>query len=242
MQRIIANWKAHKSTATVTSWFQDFRTRLSELKPVSAKPLTTERQVVIAPAFFLLSSVANEIEQTKDLIAERLGAQLSLGVQDISHLGAGSYTGAVAAVHLVGMGVTHAIIGHSERRRYFHETNQDVVGKVDQALDAGITPVVCVDSAYSQEQITMFQRSWLNRLVFAYEPLEAIGSGQNAPLSKVTAEVEKIRSLAGQVPVLYGGSMSDRNVSEYLFATDGGLVGTASVEGKNFAELLAAAW
>ena len=201
-----------------------------------------DRKVVIAPAYFLLPAVAQEIEQTKQLVAERLGAHLSLGAQDVSHLGAGSYTGAVAAVHLASMGITHVIVGHSERRRYFHETNQDIVGKVDQALDAGITPVVCVDRAYSQEQITMLQREWLNRLVFAYEPLAAIGSGKNAALSQVKEEVNKIKALAGSVPVLYGGSMNDQNVSEYLLATDGGLVGTASVEGKSFAELLVAAW
>jgi triosephosphate isomerase (TIM) len=242
MQCIIANWKAHKSTSAVTGWFQEFRDRLLELRPKSNAQVNVDRKVVIAPAYFLLPAVAAELELTKEVVFERLGAKLSLGVQDVSHLGAGSYTGAVAAVHLAAMGVTHAIVGHSERRRYFKETSQDVVGKVDQVLDAGITPVVCVDSTYSQEQITMLQRNWLNRLLFAYEPQAAIGSGKNASLSQVKEEVEKIRALAGQVPVLYGGSMNDQNVAEYLLATDGGLVGTASVEGKSFAELLAAAW
>lgn len=242
MQCIIANWKAHKSTPAVAGWFQEFRERLGQLRPEACAQVGGDRKVVIAPAPFLLSAVGVEIEATKQLVAERLNAKLSLGVQDVSHLGAGSYTGAVAAIHLVSMGVTHAIVGHSERRRYFRETSQDVVGKVDQALDAGITPVVCVDSAYSQEQITMLQRDWLNRLVFAYEPLAAIGSGKNASLNQVKEEVEKIKALAGVVPVLYGGSMNDQNVAEYLLATDGGLVGTASVEGKSFAELLVAAW
>lgn len=242
MQCIIANWKAHKSTSAVAGWFRDFREQLNQLRPESAAQVSVARKVVIAPAYFLLSAVATEIGQTKALVAERLHAELSLGVQDVSHLGAGSYTGAVAAVHLAGIGVTHAIVGHSERRRYFRETSQDVVGKVDQTLDAGITPVVCVDSAYSQEQITMLQRDWLNRLLFAYEPLAAIGSGKNASINQVKDEVSKIKALAGSVPVLYGGSMNDQNVAEYLLVTDGGLVGTASVEGKSFAELLVAAW
>lgn len=242
MQCIIANWKAHKSNSAVSGWFQEFRDRLQQLRPEAQPHGTSVRKVVIAPAYFLLPAVGTEIEQTKQLVADRLHAELSLGVQDVSHLGAGSYTGAVAAVHLTSMGVTHAIVGHSERRRYFRETSQDVVGKIDQALDAGITPVVCVDSAYSQEQITMLQRDWLNRLLFAYEPLAAIGSGKNASLDQVRDEVNKIKALAGTVPVLYGGSMNDQNVAEYLLVTDGGLVGTASVEGKSFAELLVAAW
>lgn len=242
MQRIIANWKAHKSISAVPEWFTQFRTRLLELRPQPIAQLHQERKVIIAPAFFLLPAVAHEIEQVKQVVSERLGAELLLGAQDISHLGAGSYTGAVAAVHLASMGVTHVIVGHSERRRYFRETCQDVVGKVDQALDAGITPVVCVDDAYSQEQITMLQREWLNCLVFAYEPLAAIGSGKNASLAQVREAVGSIRSLASKASVLYGGSMNDQNVAEYLLATDGGLVGTASVEGKSFAELLVAAW
>ncbi len=240
MQLIIANWKANKSTTSVASWFADFRKTLADLKPDATQP--SDRRVVIAPAAFLLSAVKIEIEATASLVKEKLGAELSLGVQDISHLGAGSYTGAIAAIHLPQLGVTHAILGHSERRRYFHETHQEVAGKVIQALDNDIIPVVCVDQAYSADQIRVIGSKWAKKIVFAYEPLSAIGTGQNASVGDVRIEVELIQSLTSQAPVIYGGSITDQTINEYLLVAAGGLVGSASLEGTSFAQLLAAAW
>lgn len=241
MQLIIANWKANKSQTATINWFKDFRQSLAELA-TRVTPPATSRQVVIAPAAFLMPLVASEIAATSELVREKLGASITLGVQDISHFGAGSYTGGIAAVHLAELGVTHAIVGHSERRRYFHETHQEVAGKVIQALDNNITPVVCVDHDYTQDQIKLFDTQWLKKVVFAYEPLAAIGTGKNASISDVKAEVEFIQSVAGQVPVIYGGSVTEQSIGEYLLVTTGGLVGSASLDGKAFAQLLAAAW
>ncbi len=240
MQLLIANWKANKSAAAAKTWFAEFRSTLSELRPTAVEP--KDRIVAIAPAFFLMPCVAEEITATAALVQELLGAKLVLGAQDVSHLGAGSYTGAVAAIHLPSMGVSHVIVGHSERRRYFHESHQEIAGKIDQVLDAGMTPVLCVDSEYAVEQINTLNHDWLSRIVFAYEPVSAIGSGNNISVEAVRREVEIIKTTAGDVPVLYGGSINDQNISEYLLVTSGGIIGTAAVEGKTFAEVLAAAW
>ncbi len=159
-------------------------------------------------------------------------------MQDLSKFAAGSYTGAVSTANLADLHVKYAILGHSERRNYFHETHADVAGKVAQALDVGITPVVCVDREYVQAQAAAIAPEQLNKCVIAYEPLSAIGTGNNAPVDVVKQTVDQIRQVFGDVSVLYGGSVTAENISEYLLVTDGALVGGASLEIGIFIELL----
>jgi len=220
---IVANWKSHKSPVQAAAWLAEYT------------PLVSGAQVdvVLVPAFPLLSSVQAHLTQ--------LHSSLLLGMQDISPFPPGSYTGAVVAENVIGLGVKYVIVGHSERRRYFRETHQDVANKVDQVLEAGLTPIVCVDDDYVRLQAAAIPENHLSQCIVAYEPLASIGNGHNQPVSEVVPVVQRIRDVWGQVPVLYGGSVEPHNVGEYLAIVDGVLVGHASLEAQTFAAMVTAA-
>ncbi len=177
------------------------------------------------------------------LLAERLNynsqsPQFLIGVQDISPFAAGAYTGAVCARNLEGLRVKYAIVGHSERRRYFHETHQDVANKVTQCLENGITPIVCVDVDYIQAQANAIKADELDRCLVAYEPLTAIGSGENQPVAEVEPVAAQVKQIFNIQSVIYGGSVSPENVRDYLQVTDGVLVGTDSLNAAVFTQLV----
>jgi triosephosphate isomerase len=183
---------------------------------------------VLAPAFPLLA------------VAEPVLAQLKwkLAAQDMSSYPAGSYTGAVSAINLQGLSVTYAIVGHSERRQYFKETAQDVARKIEQAVEAGIKPLVCVSAQTLAEQASALDSSLAQRCAVVYEPLDAIGTGNNASLETVKQFKTQVRRLFGAVPFLYGGSVDELNIGEYLLVTDGVLIGTASLKADQFIRVL----
>lgn len=134
--------------------------------------------------------------------------------------------------------IGYGIVGHSERRQYFEESHQDVANKVSQLIDAGITPIVCIDDEYLVEQAAAIEKDQLKQCVVAYEPLEAIGSGVFQPVDEVEPIVNQIKEVFGEVPVLYGGSVDAENVAQYLAVTDGVLVGGASLDANEFAALM----
>ncbi|MFH1959467.1 MAG: triose-phosphate isomerase family protein [Patescibacteria group bacterium] len=214
----VANWKSNKTLEEVRQWMDDFKVELND-----------DQEIVIAPPYPFLSLVADKI---KDLPG------VSLAVQNLSSFPAGSYTGEVCVRNLEGLGVKYAIVGHSERRRYLKESHQDVANKVSQALNNGITPIVCVDRDYMEDQAQLIESDLLSQCVVAYEPLVAIGTGENAPVKEVAKVVKEIKEVFGEVPVLYGGSVSPDNVILYLEITDGVLVGGASLDVGVFAELI----
>jgi triosephosphate isomerase len=221
MKLIIANWKSHKNQTEVSEWMNEFGQQ---------SKLISQSEVVIAPPFPFVFQVGQMIKLWKR-------SYITLGVQDISPYPAGSYTGAVTVRNLAGSQVKYAIVGHSERRRYFHETHAEVGQKVDQLLAEGITPVVCIDDEYLLAQANAITADQLAQCVVAYEPLEAIGSGENQPVAEVEPIVARIKQTFGQVPVLYGGSVDATNVDEYLQITDGVLVGGASLKVSDFLAL-----
>lgn len=223
---IIANWKSHKSRDGAVEWMDTYETWVIQQGLTGVK-------VVLAPAFPALMFLANRL-----LKPELKGTYL--GVQDLSPFPAGAYTGAVSTQNLEGLNVRYAIIGHSERRRYFHETNQAVANKVDLAVQAGITPVVCVDAEYVHTQAAAIGTELTKHCIVAYEPLEAIGTGHNQPVAEVEPVVKEISVAFGAVPVLYGGSVTAANISEYLRVCQGALVGGASLKAADFTALLAA--
>ncbi len=223
---IVANWKSNKTSVEVTEWLDEFDHLLKN------QPSHTDVHVVIAPPFLFLPMVAGRIKKLP---------HCSLAVQDISPFPAGSYTGAVSSYNLSSLSVSHAIVGHSERRRYFHETHADVAAKVAQAVEAGITPIVCVDEEYVALQASAIAVEHLSKCVVAYEPLGAIGSGKNADVGTVKRVVTTITRAFGDVKVIYGGSVDERNIGEYLLVTRGVLVGGASLAANQFSALLEAA-
>jgi triosephosphate isomerase (TIM) len=216
---IIGNWKSHKTQAEAQQW----------VETLSSQPITEKVQVVIAPPFPFLPVLHWQLQNT---------AHVSLGTQTISPFPAGSYTGAVSGRNLLELGVTHAIVGHSDRRRYFGETSQDVAKQVDQCLQNNIVPVVCVDLDYVAEQASAIANDQLTKCVVAYEPLEAIGTGNNVSVEEVEKAKQRIQTAFGKVEVLYGGSVNSGNVSQYLPIVDGFIVGKASLDVTEFAELV----
>jgi len=219
---IVANWKSHKNLEEAKKWLA-----LYQGSPAVQKLLTTE--VVIAPPFQYLQLVSESI---------RALLQTRVAVQDISPFPPGAYTGEVAASTLNGLDVWYAILGHSERRKYFQETSQQVANKVDQAVQSGINPIVCVDKDYIRTQAAAIAPEHLDKCIVAYEPLEAIGSGHDEPTDKVAEVVAEIHKVFGKVPVLYGGSVNDENIVEYLDVTDGVIIGTHSLDIADFLNII----
>lgn len=216
---IIANWKSHKTLAEAQQWVGEF----------ISQPVSENTKVVIAPPFPFLPVLQWQLKDT---------ANVSLGAQTISPFPAGSYTGAVSAFNLTDLGVTHAIVGHSEQRKYFGFVSHVVGLQVEQCVQNGIVPVVCVDSSYLAEQANAIPSDLLKKCVVAYEPVEAIGSGSNAPTEQVRNMVSRIKTIFGDVSVLYGGSVNAHDVAEYLPLVDGFIVGTASLNVADFTALL----
>lgn len=216
MKYIFANWKSNKNLETAQQWLDDIGVVVSE------------HEIILAPSFPLIGAI----------YAQALEKNFKLGVQDISPLSAGSYTGAVSAVNLEGFNVSYAIVGHSERRHYFEESDIDVANKVDQAIEAGITPVVCVDEEYIESQAYSIDRKQYSKCIVAYEPISAIGTGDEMNQRKVREVVKRIKKAFGDVRVIYGGSVTGDNVNDYFEVCDGVLVGGASLDAEKFKRLI----
>jgi triosephosphate isomerase len=212
-------------------------------------------EVVVFPPMAYLSTV---IERTK-------GSGLSVGAQNIHAESSGAFTGEVAAEMVKDLGATHVLVGHSERRRWFGETDAIVAGKFAAALRVGLVPILCVGETSAErdegraESVVMTQLdaviaagvATLRQAMVAYEPVWAIGTGRSAtPVDAQSmhgAIRARIRALDAAVAdglrVLYGGSITDGNAAA-LFAgadVDGGLVGGASLNAEQFENICGAA-
>lgn len=221
----VANWKSHKTTGQAEQWLSAF---LKAYQPVP------EVQVIIAPAFVCL-------EPLHRLLTEQGATQIALAAQDLSPFPSGAYTGAVAATMVRDL-VEYSFLGHSERRRYFHETHQEVANKVAEAVAADITPILCLDQPYAAAQIAALNEADAEKILIGYGPVEAIGV--NIPLSRrlVVAAVEEIRSRLPNRPVLYGGSVNSENAADYIQieGIDGVMASSASLDPLEFAEICTA--
>ena len=211
---------------------------------------------MLCPSFTALAAVSAALE----------GSAIRLGAQDAHHESHGAYTGEVSIGMLRDAGCSHVIVGHSERRALFGETDESVRSKTAAALAAGVQPIVCVGETLEQRkreataevvraQVTAALRGLggsLAEVIVAYEPVWAIGTGRNATAAQVQAVHAVIRrtlagiataSLAEQVRIQYGGSVKPENAGE-LFAgadVDGGLIGGASLDASSFAAIVRAA-
>ena len=200
------------------------------------------------------------------LIAQHGGSKLGFGAQDCSEHAQGAYTGEVSATMLKDIGCGYVLAGHSERRQYHHEGDAQIACKVAQALEHGITPVLCVGESLEEhdagrvEEVVKRQLAKViehcgieafERVILAYEPVWAIGTGRTASPAKVQEVHAILRSqlaqadakIAGSTRILYGGSVKPDNASD-LFAqpdVDGGLIGGASLKAADFLAICAAA-
>jgi triosephosphate isomerase len=246
---IAGNWKMNntrKEAAALTE---------ALVKGVQGKSGLPE--IVLCPPFTSLPVV---IDAAK-------GSSISVGAQNMEHRDSGAYTGEVSPLMLLELGVKYVILGHSERRQYFGETNQTVNLKLKAALKHGLLPIVCVgetlderennltDSVVSRQVaagLADLKEDELNNLVIAYEPVWAIGTGKVCESTEANRVIGLIRTtLAGlhagsklgdQTPVLYGGSMNAKNAGELLEQPniDGGLVGGASLKPEEFLPIIEA--
>ncbi|MCE5292556.1 MAG: triose-phosphate isomerase [Nocardiaceae bacterium] len=215
--------------------------------------------VSVIPPFTDIRSVQSVIE------GDRL--RLTFGAQDVSMHDSGAYTGEVSGAMLAKLGCTYVVVGHSERRAMHGETDEIVLNKAKAALRHGLTPIVCVGEALSIRQsgehvaycvaslkgsLAGLKADEIAKVVIAYEPVWAIGTGEVATPEDAQEVCAAIRStlvelagaeVAGGVRVLYGGSVNSANVADLVAQpdVDGGLVGGASLKGDEFAKLCAAA-
>lgn len=215
--------------------------------------------VAFIPPFTDLRSVQTLVDGDK--------LQITYGAQDVSAHASGAYTGEVSASMLAKLGCSWVVVGHSERRQYHAESSSLVAAKARAALGAGMAPIICVGEplevreagdhvAYVTEQtresLAGLDAAALKNVVIAYEPVWAIGTGKVASAADAQEVCKAIRELvaelggsdvAAAIRILYGGSVKTESVAEIIAQpdVDGGLVGGASLDGADFARLVAAA-
>jgi triosephosphate isomerase len=244
---IAGNWKMNKTRA-------EAKFLIEELKPVSAN---ADCEVVIAVPFTNLETAVN-------LTA---GTNIKVGAQNCHFEKSGAFTGEVSADMLAELGVEYVIIGHSERRQYFGETDETVNKRTKAALEAGLKVIICVGEMLEErekgitEEIVGIQTKiallgitaeQIKNVIIAYEPVWAIGTGKTATAeqanevcSYIRGVVEKLYSkeVADALTIQYGGSMNAANAAELLAQpdVDGGLIGGASLKANDFGVILAEA-
>ncbi len=219
---VIANWKCHKTADEGRRWLDRFA---GLYRPHS------EVQVVVAPTILSLETLAGHVD--------RLGLHnFALAAQDVSPFPRGGYTGAVAADMIAGL-ARYVIIGHSERRRYFHETNMDVVNKVTEAADARLIPIVCVDGSQTLAQLGALEDIDCEELLVAYTPVDPLSSNLPESPARVSETAEHIRRMFSHRMVVYGGGLLPGNVGGYLQipGLSGLFVGESSLDPDTFAEI-----
>jgi triosephosphate isomerase len=240
-----ANWKMYKTPDQSRDFFGEF------LPLVSGH---TRDEIVVCPPFLDLPAA---LEAAK-------GSNVAIGAQNVHWKEQGAFTGETSTVQLLALGVTHVIIGHSERRQYFGETDDTVNLRLKAALEAGLNPICCVGEVLEEREAGMtddvLRRQCVRafhaisakkaaKLVIAYEPVWAIGTGKTAT-PELAAEAHAVirreateifgEEFAGNLRILYGGSVKPENASALMAQEeiDGALVGGASLEPKSFAQIV----
>ena len=241
---IAGNWKMNKTPAEAEEL-------VKELVPLVAD---AEAEVVVCPPFVCLDAVGKVIK----------GTNIKLGAQNVHFEKSGAFTGEISADMLLAMGVEYVIIGHSERRQYFGETDCTVNKRARAALAAGLKPIICVGESLAEREngitdelvgmqtklaLKEIEAEQLEQLVIAYEPIWAIGTGKTATAQEANATIGAIRRAIAQVygeeaaqkvRIQYGGSMNPKNASELMAQSeiDGGLIGGASLKAEDFSKVL----
>ncbi len=220
---VVANWKSHKTMPEVEKWMEKF---FHLYRPAP------QMKVIIAPSFIYIARLG-------EMLQGQAIANLSLAVQDLSPFPLGAYTGAVAA-EMVRDLVEYAIIGHAERRHYFHETNQEIANKVYEAAAANIKPILCVDQPYANSQmLALDNETNLDDLIIGYGPVESIGIDMPQSPEKTGRVIKELQTIAPGKPILYGGSINKDNAGTYikLEGVSGLMVGSKSLNPEEFADI-----
>jgi triosephosphate isomerase len=242
---IAANWKMHKTVAEAANFVDALLPRIS----------ATQHDVVICPPFTALTAV----------VERRYGTAVKVAAQNMHEEDLGGFTGEVSAPMLVELDVEAVVLGHSERRQYFNETDEALARKVPAALAAGLEPILCIGESEEardagqtkgvlerqlQVDLAGVESPRLAAVVVAYEPIWAIGTGRTATPEQAQEACAFIRDVlrergaaADAVRILYGGSVKPTNAAELLSQPDidGALVGGASLDPEDFAAIVEAA-
>ena len=244
MTTIIGNWKLNKTPTEAEHLASEIRRLLAE---------SASTNVVVCPPSVALETVSRALD----------GSGIALGAQNVHSESAGAFTGEISA-EMVREFASYAIVGHSERRTLFGESDEFIAQKVAAAMKAGLRPVLCVgepaevrSAGCAESYVTAQLFSGLSQLtdissvLVAYEPVWAIGTGQAASpdvAQQMSSALrgalrDKYGNVANQTPILYGGSVNAANIADYVGRTDvdGALVGGASLEAAAFAEIVIAA-
>jgi triosephosphate isomerase len=243
---IAGNWKMHKTIAQAEEFIQALLPRVSSVDGVD---------VAICPPFTALQAM---VDSTR-------GSRVAIYAQNMHHAPEGAFTGEISAPMLTELDVGGVVLGHSERRQLFGETDKALAQKVPTALAAGLLPVLCVGETEEerergdterklrhqvQEGLSRLEPEQLGEIVIAYEPIWAIGTGQVATAEQAQDAIAFVRALvadrskeaAQRARILYGGSVKPENAAELMALpdVDGALVGGASLDASAFATIVAA--
>lgn len=242
---IAGNWKMFKTTGEAKSLIKELAPLITQKKPCI---------VVVCPPFTALNSAQQELS----------GTSIKLGAQNVHWESQGAFTGEISASMLIDACCEYVIIGHSERRQYFAETDDSVNRRLKAALAGGIAPIVCVGESLEERESNITESvverqvragfagidaAYASKTIIAYEPIWAIGTGRTASTADANAVCTFIRKTitamysaqtAEAVRVLYGGSVKPDNIDELMGASDidGALVGGASIKAADFARIV----
>jgi triosephosphate isomerase (TIM) len=244
---VAGNWKMHGSRAANQALLAELEMSINPEWPID---------IVVFPPYVYLSDAVRMLED----------GRIAVGAQDVCAEPGGAFTGQVSAAMLKDVGCSYAIVGHSERRRWYHEDDALVARKFAAALDSGLTPVLCLGETLDEREahqteavisrqldavIAMHGVGGFARAILAYEPVWAIGTGRTASPQQVQEVHSFLRNridaqdakIGRHLRILYGGSVKAGNAAE-LFSmpdVDGGLVGGASLSADEFQQICAAA-
>lgn len=240
-----ANWKMHKTVLEAEKFVQ-------EIKPLIAD--TKEVEVVLCVPFTLLPIVGKNI----------LGSQIVLGAQNMYPAEEGAFTGEISPAMLVDLGVKYVILGHSERRYLLEEDDLFIQKKVKMALEKDLIPILCVGETLAERENNLTIEKCQNqvkqaldglnseqakKIIIAYEPIWAIGTGKTASVQDAQKTILEIRNIVGEmfdtqtkdeIRIQYGGSVKPANIKEFMAQPDidGALVGGASLDPQSFAQIV----
>ncbi len=244
---IAGNWKMYKTIGQAIELANGLKREFFKIEP-------NDIDIVLVPAYTCLSEVAEVITDSN----------ISLGAQDVHWQDEGAFTGEVSLPMLKDAGCTFVIIGHSERRQFFAETNDMVNKKVKAALKAGLFPIVCVGESLAQREanrtfevltdhvqngLVGLTEEEVSKIIIAYEPVWAIGTGKTATSAQAQEAHKYIRDLlvklynndiANGIRIQYGGSVKPENIEDIMVQpdVDGALVGGASLKVESFSEIV----
>jgi triosephosphate isomerase len=241
---IAGNWKMYKTVFDAVRFISELKDLVSNVKDV---------QIIVAPPFLAIYPVVQEVKDLNILVS----------AQDVFWEEEGAYTGEISPKMLLDAGCNYVIIGHSERRQYFQETDETVNKKITASLHHGLIPIFCVGESIQQREsgktldiiesqikrgLSGLSASDMKDVIIAYEPIWAIGTGKTAT-SKQAEEIHAFirgilkgifKDIADNTRILYGGSVKPDNIDELMVEPniDGALVGGASLKAEDFARII----